>query len=202
MTHEPQLAALGAAIGKAHYAGGTTFRPAANDNLPPVTARGQVISQERLQYLLDYNPKSGLFTWRNPTSRRVRAGRIAGNIDSMGYVQMSLDNRDYRGHRLAWLYVHGHYPENEVDHVNMVRSDNRIDNLREATREQNARNRIAYKSSTTGFKGVIRSRDKFSARITVNRKPIHLGQFDTAEEANAAYEAAANRYFGDFARAS
>lgn len=204
-----ELRALGAAIGKA-----------STSILPPVialtglagsgkgtaigepTPKGEVISQSRLRYLLDYDPDTGLFVWSNPTSRRVKRGRIAGNIDSMGYVQLSLDNRDYRAHRLAWLYINGEYPSEEIDHINMIRSDNRIANLRKATRHQNARNRVAYASSTTGFKGVIRSRNKFSARITVDGKPMHLGQFDTPESANEAYETAARKFFGEFARAS
>lgn len=231
----PQVAALGAAIGKVPDYGrlskmaierfpkihAALAGSEANDNFPSVialtgaagsgkttaaiedrTPKGEIITQARLHHLLDYDPDTGLFIWSNPTSRRVKIGRIAGNVDSMGYVQLSLDNRDYRAHRLAWLYINGEYPSEEIDHINMIRSDNRIANLRRATRHENARNRVAYANSTTGFKGVIRSRDKFSARITVDGKPLHLGQFDTPELANEAYGAAAKKLFGEFARAS
>jgi len=160
------------------------------------------ITQERLRYLLNYDPDTGKFTWLHPTSNRVAAGRQAGNLDSLGYIQISLDGRDYRGHRLAWLYMTGKIPEAEVDHVNRDRSDNRWANLRVATREENARNRVAYKNNKTGLKGVSRKGSRYSAKIWMDGASRLIGWFDTPEEAHDAFRVASNENFGEFARAA
>lgn len=105
------------------------------------------MKQARLQELLEYAPETGAFRWRvNRTS--VRAGTVAGRLDSKGYRQISVDGQRYAAHRLAWLYVNGEWPMHEVDHVNGIRDDNRIANLRDVARIINMRNKRRYRNAS------------------------------------------------------
>lgn len=161
-----------------------------------------MITQDRLRELLNYDPETGLFTWKAITSNRVRIGQVAGTALFNGYIQIKLDGAFYKAHRLAWLYVYGVWPADDLDHLNRDRKDNRIANLREATRSQNTANKGARVGSVTGLKGVRfhRTRAKYQSRITVNYKEIHLGYFDNAEAAHEAYRVASEKFFGEFAR--
>lgn len=139
-----------------------------------------VITQQRLREVLDYDPETGEFRWLVATGRRVNVGDLAGT-DSYGRRFIRIDKRRYRAHRLAWLYVHGRWPANEIDHINGVADDNRIANLREATRSQNCENRRKPKrNSTSGFLGVWthKATGKLRAQIVHNGKNYHLGLFN------------------------
>lgn len=159
---------------------------------------------ERVRELLDYDPQIGIFRWRNPQSNRVREGTIAGKVGNRGYWRIGIDGRRCLAHRLAWAWFHGYDPQEDVDHINGVRDDNRIANLRIATRSQNLWNSRRHFDNSSGFKGVSfdKNRRQWQAHICVAGKVIHLGRFSTPEEAHAAYLAAALKYFGDFARAA
>ena len=118
----------------------------------------------------------------------------------MEYIIVRVDMHLIKGHRLAWFMTHGSWPENEVDHVNGDKTDNRIENLRKATRSENMRNCGMKRNNTSGFKG-CRLREKgWQARITLQGKQHHLGFFKTAAEASAAYEEAAKKLHGEFMR--
>ncbi|MGU3475677.1 HNH endonuclease signature motif containing protein [Methylobacterium sp. D48H] len=158
---------------------------------------------------LEYDPESGVFTWR---LRRVRrqydaswntrfAEKVAGSLDKDGYVTISLRGKHYRAHQLAWLYVTGVWPPHELDHRDRDKSNNRFLNLRPATKSQNAVNTAAPRSNRSGRKGVIWQAHarKWRARIKINGRTIHLGYFAQIEEAAHAYREAANRHFGAFA---
>lgn len=160
-----------------------------------------------LRSILSYDPLSGLFTWLPRPSaphcwNKTWAGKRAGNVGSEGYLQISVRNRLYKAHRLAWLHVTGEWPHAEIDHRNGDAADNRFANLRAATRHENARNRGAQSNSLTGMRGVsYRPRSgRWAARIKVAGLDQHLGCFDSAEQAQAAYRAAQIRHFGEFAR--
>lgn len=159
------------------------------------------LTLERLRELLVYDPETGIF--RNRISRRrVAAGTIAGCINTQGYVMITIDYVKYRAHHLAWFYHHGRWPDGgEMDHEDMVRHHNAIDNLREATQSLNNANRRAYSNNKCGYKGVYFHKGKYRAMIRHNRKSRHIGVFDTPEEAHAAYIAKAEELFGQFARA-
>ena len=161
------------------------------------------LTAERLRELLLYNPGTGIFRWRVRRGM-ARAGSIAGRPSGDGHIQISVDGRRYGAHRLAWLYVHGRWPEHLIDHINGVRDDNRIANLRDATHEENARNCARYRSSRSCIKGVTfrASHGRWRATIRIGGAPRHLGYFDTAEEAAAAYATAAAQAFGEFVRAT
>lgn len=153
---------------------------------------------ERLRELFIYDPLSGVFT------RRIRCqglpiGTIAGRPNGGGYLRISIDGRDYRAHRLAWFYVHGCWPSLCLDHINGNGCDNRIANLRQATTVQNMANRRAKGGRL--LKGITRHYGKWHAQIRHNGRVVHLGDFETAEQAAAVYAAKAKEIHGEFARA-
>ena len=160
------------------------------------------VTQTELMHMLDYNPATGVFLWKNPSKYQVsQKGKVAGRIDSGGYRQIAINKKRYAAHRLAWLYVYGKWPEALLDHKNLVKDDNRIENLRECTLINNCWNRRMRSDNTTGLKGVTPSyKGKFGSYIAVEGKNIYLGYFDTAEEAHAAYVVASKKYHGEFGR--
>ncbi|MCT8345431.1 MULTISPECIES: HNH endonuclease [Photorhabdus] len=157
------------------------------------------LTQRKLKELLDYNPDTGVFTWLDNTRKGIRHDRVAGS-QSHGYITIAIDGKHYRAHRLAWLYVYGQWPVNMIDHINRVKSDNRIANLREATNEENQRNVEVGKKNKSGFKGVFwePSRQKWKARTQMNKKKYTLGRFDRIEDAVAAYESFCQKHYGEF----
>jgi hypothetical protein len=155
----------------------------------------------RLRELLEYDPATGQFWWKHKR-RRVNPGDLAGCLISQGYIHVSIDGVAYKAHRLAWLHCHGRWPTEEIDHVNGVRSDNRIVNLREASSAENHRNKKLQINNKCRLKGVRRKRGKFSACIWTDGKSVHIGTYGTQEAAHAAYWAKASELFGTFARAA
>lgn len=155
----------------------------------------EILTAERLRELLDYDPLTGIFTWRTRRGSVPRGG-VAGHLGAHRYVVIKLGRRRHRAHRLAWLHTHGVWPALHIDHINGVRHDNRLVNLREANHSENAQNQPHLRANnTSGFLGVTWSaRDKrWQAGININKKRIHLGHFHTAEEASAAYREAKAR---------
>lgn len=155
------------------------------------------LTHERLTDRLNYDPDTGLFTWRKNLGG-IRAGTTAGRINEGGYIEIKIDGTGHKAHRLAWLYTTGCRPTLDVDHRDSNRTNNRISNLREATKSENAANTKKTQRNSSGFKGV--SKLTWAARIRHKGKIYHLGQFKTPEEAHAAYTAAAERLNGEFAR--
>jgi hypothetical protein len=158
------------------------------------------LTQERLKELLDYDPETGVFTWLASTTNRISVGDVAGSVDRLGYRRIALDRRDYKAHRLAWLYMTGEWPTSDLDHINCDKDDNRIANLRLATEAQNGANRRKNSNNTSGYKGVSSSRGRWRAEIRVNGRARRLGHFTDPAAAHAAYVAAAEKHFGEFAR--
>jgi len=155
----------------------------------------------RLQAVLDYNPDTGVFTWKMRLSNRITVGASAGSLDRDGYFIISIDGTRYFAHRLAWLYMTSAWPKDDIDHINGSPSDNRWENLRAATRSQNLANTSRFRNNTTGFKGVTRIKNgKYVAQIKVKQQRIYLGCFTFPEDAHTAYVIAARGYFGEFAR--
>lgn len=159
------------------------------------------LTQDRLKEVYEYIPESGLFIRKIRTFRH-KAGEIAGTLLDEGYIQIGIDGKQYRAHRLAFFYMTGEWPTLEVDHINGCRSDNTWNNLREATRIQNCQNKKISKGNTSGYKGVSwdSTLQRFRASIKVAGKGKYLGSYKTAEEASKAYQNAAEELFGDFNR--
>lgn len=159
------------------------------------------LTPDRLKELLSYDAESGVFTWISSRGNYVKAGRIAGSINpTHGYLGISVDGRVYRAHRLAWLYVHGRWPVDQIDHIDGDKLNNRIANLREATATQQQHNRGLSKRNKSGFKGVYWKRDvrKWHAQIRIAGRIKHLGDFTDLEDAAAAYAAEAAIHHGEF----
>lgn len=162
----------------------------------------QALSHERLIEALSYDPETGIFIWKQ-RNYRAAAGDIAGTIIGRGYRCIGIDGHRYPAHRLAWFYVHRRWPVNELDHENLRRDDNWIDNLREVTTGQNKCNCRTRKHNVSGLKGAFKrtgNRSGYVAKIVVDRKVIYLGSFETAEDAHAAYARASLEHHGEFGR--
>ncbi|MFA6903333.1 MAG: HNH endonuclease signature motif containing protein [Gallionellaceae bacterium] len=157
-----------------------------------------MLSQQLLKRILSYDPETGIFTYLEKTAKRISIGKIAGCKTKNGYLVIKINGIRFRLHRLAFLYMTGNLPTNEVDHINHIKTDNRWANLRNATRIQNARNKSgAYKNNlSTGLIGSYKPKDKtkFRAMISVEGKVVHLGYFSNPLDANQAYIDAKNKY--------
>ncbi|MBV8061441.1 MAG: HNH endonuclease [Alphaproteobacteria bacterium] len=147
-----------------------------------------MLTQEVLKEYLNYDPESGIFIWIKPSSsaHHVTRGKPAGTLDESGYMRITLFGKRYKSHRLAWFYIHGIWPKVEIDHRNLVRDDNRLDNLREADLNQQACNKSRYKNNTSGAKGVSwnKYRNRWVAYVNHQGMRRYLGLFITLEEAN------------------
>jgi hypothetical protein len=157
-----------------------------------------MITQQKLQEKFDY--KNGQLIWKVNQGPNKLTGKIAGALNDQGYINIKVDGKLYKGHRLIWIYHSGDIPyKMEIDHINGVRHDNRIENLRLATHGQNQQNCTMQANNTSGAKGVNKEKNKWRARIMVENVAVHLGLFDTVEEASEAYKQAAIELHGEFA---
>ena len=159
-----------------------------------------LVTHSELKRLLRYEPETGQFHRLQSADKRnsKHVGKVAGCVAPQGYVYIKIRARNYTAARLALFYVNGRWPSGEVDHINRIKSDNRLCNLRAVSRSENFQNRVdPMPKNTTGLLGVTRSQtsSRFFAMIHVPiRKRIYLGSFATAEEAHAAYMEAKKKY--------
>lgn len=138
-----------------------------------------ILTQDQLKQLLTYDKQTGSFHWVK------RNQRLAGSTNKVqGYRSIHIKGKNYKCSRLAWLYVYGAMPTHQIDHINHVRGDNRISNLREVTNQENQRNR-RYTGNSSGVIGVCldKTRNKWKPHIKVDGKLINLGRFDKLEDA-------------------
>lgn len=161
---------------------------------------------------VSYNPETGELHWKFrglcyfPDKRKHRlwnarfSGKIAGSLNSQGYIVICINGKRYKAHRIIWLIVKGVWPVSEIDHRNEIKSDNRWGNLRQASSGQNKHNRKAYKNNTSGFKGITWNKrcQKWQAQISVDRKSYQLGLFIRIEDAISAHANAAKDLHKDF----
>lgn len=146
------------------------------------------ISADELRLLLDYDSATGAFT-RRVSRRSFKAGSRAGCHDSDGYIVITIYNRLYKAHRLAWLWMTGEWPRESIDHKNGIRDDNRWCNLRQSTMSENCHNVAVSKRNTSGYLGVTlhKPTGRWRALIGLNGKQRLIGSYSTADEAYAAY---------------
>lgn len=146
----------------------------------------QKLTQRRLKDALHYNPETGVWAWLISTARRIEIGDIAGHINAKdGYRRIKIDGSLYLSNRLSFFYMEGYFPENDVDHINRIRHDDKWLNLREVSRQVNIRNCGIRKTNKSGVKGVlwVKERLKWAVSITVNYKKYSLGRYKDFEEA-------------------
>lgn len=155
-----------------------------------------MISHCELVKLLAYNPSNGFFTWKQDRGR-IRLGATAGALRKDGYLQITIDHKLYLAHRLAWFYITGEWPINQIDHVNRNKSDNRLCNLRLATNKQNGENLPLLCVNVSGYRGVSwdAPRNKWKAQIKHHGKNIFIGRFDALIDAANAAKIARDRLF-------
>jgi hypothetical protein len=172
------------------------------------------ITAARVRAILDYNPETGLFRWkRRPVDDFVNerackiwntrfAGSVAGSMRADGYIHIHIDYKLYMAHRLAWLYVLGEWPHDEIDHADCIRSNNTFSNIRAATSTQNKANRSVSSVSVSKLKGAMwdNRRKKWRSEIRLDSKQKHIGYFDCPAAAHFYYIVEADKQYGEFAR--
>ncbi len=154
------------------------------------------MTQDELRSLLDYDPLTGVFLWKVSRGGTVRAGEPAGSYSVNGYRKIIVAGRSYRAHRLAWLYVYGEWPADQIDHINRVKDDNRIANLRVVSNGENRANTAPNKKNKVGQKHVTPVRDCYRVLVRRNKRNHHVGYFKSVEDAVAAREAWLSQYEG------
>ncbi len=156
-----------------------------------------ILTQARLRELLDYNPETGVFTWRVSRRGHRKAGDEAGYLQRNGYVKITLDQRRVMAHRLAWLYAHGVWPLQQIDHINGDPSDNRLANLRDVAPQTNSENERKARRRKNGgtLLGAHWSTTwkRWKSSIISSGKSLHIGWFDTEQQAHEAYVATKRR---------
>jgi len=177
----------------------------ADELLPNSLKPVKILTAEYLRELLHYEPETGQFTWKVSRRGVIKPGTIAGFLvyfKGKPRRFIHIDDKKYAVHRLAWLYVTGNWPQYDIDHINTDSLDNRWDNLRPATKQQNARNRGITVRNTSGFKGVYWNSPARNWKACIGHlgKMIHIGMYNTPEEAHAAYCDRAFELHGEFAR--
>jgi hypothetical protein len=160
-----------------------------------------MITQSELKQVLEYNPETGLFTWKKTVNTRAVIGSIAGWNINEGYIQISIYGKKYRAHRLAFLYMTGEWPKELVDHINQIKDDNRWSNLRQATVSENNINSKKQKNNKSGYRGVYWDSKNQMWRVQIKYKSKHryLGRYVNIEHAAAAYKKVALELYGEFA---
>ncbi len=159
------------------------------------------LTAERLRYLLDYHPESGIFRWKGGRNGATFGSRAGTRVQPRGYRRIRIENAYYPEHRLVWLYVYGRWPVKTIDHRNGDPADNRLENLREATAQENSSNTRKTIPNQWGFRGVKKrcGRPGFTAMIRHQGHRYYIGVFATPEAAHAAYVEADRKFRGDFA---
>jgi len=144
-----------------------------------------MITQKELKRILYYNPETGIFIWLFKNGNHIKMGDIAGSIDAGGYIIIKINGKQYKAHRLAWLYITSFWPKNDIDHKDQVRNNNIFSNLRDATHQINSKNKSMSKNNTSGFAGVTfhKATKKWLVQIKVNYRQIYLGVYKDINEA-------------------
>lgn len=160
----------------------------------------------RLREVLDYDRETGVLRWRHrpearPCFNARHTGKVAGHLNKNGYVSLRVDRVSLLAHRAIWALVHGEWPSCEIDHRDRNKSNNRLFNLRPASRSNQLANTTLRVDNVARTKGVCWEgrRKRWRATISVSEKQKYLGLFKEIEDAKAAYSKAASETFGEFA---
>jgi hypothetical protein len=160
-----------------------------------------MITQLELKSFLLYDDETGRFTWLQSRNNGM-LGKLAGSKNGDGYITISINNKRYQAHRLAFLYMTGEFPPDQVDHIDRNRANNAWKNLRQCSQAENSKNVLITKSNTSGYRGVTFSKKakKWLAQGLLNGKRFHIGYYQTPELASAGYQEFAKANHGAFYR--
>lgn len=147
-----------------------------------------LLTREYLKLILQYNEITGDFTWLKK-GRGISYGKIAGSVDKgTGYKYIRINGKNWAAHRLAWLYIYGVWPKNQIDHINQNRLDNRVENLRDVTIRENAHNRVYYNNRDNLIGAYFnKCKNKWESSITIDNKKHYIGSYNNKISANEAY---------------
>ncbi len=159
---------------------------------------------ERLKRDYEYNPETGYFTFKSSRGGKRKGSKANSVMSYCGYIRITVGNVRYLAHRMAWLYVTGKLPVDQLDHINGNRQDNRFVNFREVTDQQNKFNKLKICTNTSGVKNVHWCKKTKTWNVTMMRskKSMYFGSFSTIEEAKVVAEAVRERLYGEFANHS
>lgn len=159
------------------------------------------LTYERLKEVVNYDPETGIFTWKIKLNNNLVVGSIAGTLTTRRHIRLTIDGNHCQAHRLAWLYVYGEWPEGDVDHINNIRTDNRIENLRLATKSQNGMNCKVAEDNKSGVKGVCWDQrlKRWRAYVTKEGKTTEK-RFKSFEEAAEYVKKLREELCGEFTR--
>lgn len=149
----------------------------------------KIISQEELRKQVHYDPETGEIRRIVKVINSTNIGEVVvGNVSHYGYLRINILGKRYLQHRIAWLYMYGEYPDGDMDHINQVKTDNRICNLRKVTRSQNMQNTGKPKNNTSGTRGIWWRKDtkKWAVELCRDKKKFSVGCFDDINEAKVA----------------
>lgn len=158
------------------------------------------LTQLDLFKILKYDPDTGIFTWRVTMRNKLAGSRAGCYHPDNGYERIGIGGQTYYSHVLAWLYMTSEWPSDEIDHKDLDGANNRWNNLRIAGHMGNSCNKEKPKRNRSGYKGVWQVKDRFLAKITYNKRVVQLGSFTDPIDAAIAYDVAARKYHGVFAR--
>ena len=148
---------------------------------------------ETAKEFFNYDPDTGRITWRVRSGKKVKIGDVAGSINGEGYMQIRFKGKGHYAHRVIWLLVTGKWPENDIDHINGIRDDNRLSNIRAATRGENNQNMKPY--SNTGISGItLEKNGRYKARLHLDGKYVLNTTRKTFEDAVSAVAEAKRKY--------
>lgn len=161
-----------------------------------------MITYEELIKVLSYDKDTGVFTWICSPAQNVKSGSIAGSKNKNGYIEIKINRKVYKAHRLAWLITYKCFPKLHIDHINGEKDDNRLCNLRSVTQSQNMKNSKMQRNNTSGVKNVSYDKQckKWRVYVTVDNKRINIGRFDDIEFAELVAIEARNKYYMEYAR--
>ena len=161
-----------------------------------------MITQKRIHELFEYR-EDGNLIWKINPAKNVKRGDVAGSLSDTGYLRVRINEKDYRAHRIIFLYHHGYLTDGlSIDHIDGNKTNNCIENLREVTNSQNILNSKMKANNTSGVKGVTWNKEKsiWKAYIKNEGKQLHLGYFHSLEEAEAVVKDARVKYHGEYSR--
>jgi hypothetical protein len=165
---------------------------------------GANMNIEELKLAFEYNAETGQIVRAVDAGKRWRKGQLAGSVNGQGYAEVKFHGRVYQAHRIAWAIHYGEQPPEFIDHINRIHDDNRIQNLRPATKSQNGANRTVLSNNKHGVKGCywVAKYSKWRAQCRVNKRLYCLGYHSDIESAKAAYNEFSAKHFGEFAVAA